>query len=79
MRLPESVIGAMKGIGGAALIAAAVAGCGASQPPMKPTIQAPVVLAHQNPQPTPQPTPVVNPQPEPIQPPDDMAIACGRG
>ena len=82
MKIPASVIGAMRGIGGAALIAAAAAGCGASQPPMKPTtaVQTPVVLAHQNPPaPTPTPVPVVNPQPiVPEEDPMDMA-ACGRG
>ncbi len=78
MKLSSTVLGAMRGIGGATLIAAAVAGCGGAQEarPAEPQVVLvqPIDTGRDN----------RNREPEPdeeqiVQPDYDIAVACGRG
>jgi hypothetical protein len=91
MRLSGRVMGVLKGIGGAAVIASAV-GCAASQPePVTPVVRTPVILTQVEVEETPVTTVVVKPDPvepeevpveivEPVFPDHpDIHPACGRG
>ncbi len=79
MKLPSTVLSAMRGIGGATLIAAAVAGCGAEA--QQPTRQTQMIVVapggeqvndNRNREPE-------QPDAPPVEPDYDMAVACGRG
>lgn len=80
MKLPSTVLSAMRGIGGATLIAAAVAGCGGGA--AEPTSQTQRIVVAPGGE---QVSDNRNREPDgvdaPVEPEyyDDMAVACGRG
>lgn len=81
MKLPHTVLSAMRGLGGASLIAAAVAGCGgtyetrSTQPQLIVAEERPIDRANDNRNDEP---PADETQP-PVDYDYDVAVACGRG
>lgn len=83
MKLPGAVMDAVRGLGGAALIAAATVGgtgCGgATQSGVVTVSRVPVVNASTNQQSTPQTPHDAQVTAPPYDPEPDWAAACGRG